>query len=221
MRSRASAPAPSEVEVVYQFLEAPEDVVSATFTRADVERARAGARGGDRADPGGRLPADAEPVRVLRVPGARPRVRRSAPRHAARSAPAARAGVGRVASAHARRGALRHPRQPAGARGGARRSAVRRGRRDRLRRRPGRRPAPAECLDRLEAERERVGSSAGTATRDVPRPRRHAGTSAWAAARLGPGRSSASRAGRRPSVDVEGLGRVLFCHATPTPTRRS
>ena len=37
MRSRASAPARDDVEVVYQFLEAPEDVVSESFSRGDVE----------------------------------------------------------------------------------------------------------------------------------------------------------------------------------------
>ena len=35
--SRACAPSANEVEVVYQFLESPEEVVSTTFTDADVD----------------------------------------------------------------------------------------------------------------------------------------------------------------------------------------
>ena len=49
-----------------------------TFTRRRAAGARGGALGGDRADPGGRVPADAERVRLRRLPGARPRLRRPA-----------------------------------------------------------------------------------------------------------------------------------------------
>ena len=73
--------------------------------RVDVVHARRHPRAGggalrrDRPHPRGRLPADAERVRVLGLPGARPRLRRAAPR--------ARA----VASRRARRGDQRHPRR--------------------------------------------------------------------------------------------------------------
>ena len=69
-----------EVEVVYQFLEAPDDVVSASFSSADVDglerelgAAIARIREGDfRPTPSA--------VRLLRLPGARPRVRRAGAR---------------------------------------------------------------------------------------------------------------------------------------------
>ena len=63
MRSRASAPVRSEVEVVYQFLERPDELVVDDVSRVDrCARSRAGAVGGDRAHPGGRVRADAERV---------------------------------------------------------------------------------------------------------------------------------------------------------------
>ena len=65
-----------EVEVVYHFLERPDAVVSTTFTRDRDRGARGGALGGHRADPRGRVPADAERLRVL---DAAPRSISSAP----------------------------------------------------------------------------------------------------------------------------------------------
>ena len=75
-RSRASAPARSEVEVVYQFLERADDVVSATVRAGGRAGAGGGAVGRDRGDRGGPLRADAERVRLRRLPGARRRLRR-------------------------------------------------------------------------------------------------------------------------------------------------
>ena len=113
-----------EVEVVYQFLERPEDVVSATFTRRRPSGARVRALGRDRAHPRRRVPC---------------RRRASSPAPAApRSISSARGRdclVRAIASRRARRGAQRHPRQPAGARGGSRGGRAGGCRRDRLRRR--------------------------------------------------------------------------------------
>ena len=87
-----------EVEVVYHFLERPDAVVTTTFERLELPGARSGAVGGDRADQRGRVHADAERVQLLRLPGARPRVRRAAARRR------------RVAAAeHPRRGRLVRP----------------------------------------------------------------------------------------------------------------
>ena len=81
-RSPASAPAPSEVEVVYHFLERPDAVVTTVFSR------RAGSPSSRRSCPraiarinAGRVPADAERVHLRRLPGARRRLRRPAPAH--------------------------------------------------------------------------------------------------------------------------------------------
>jgi len=81
-------------------------------------------------------------------------------------------------------------------------------------------PMPAECLDRLEALGDRVHFLAGNCDRET------ASTSAddegyqlfgrWSATRLGEARLERVR--RWPltvELDVPGLGRVLFCHATP------
>ena len=72
-----------DVEVVYQFLEAPEDGGLVHVLARRRRGARARARRGDRADPRGRLPADAEPVRLLRLPGAGSGLRGAAPRQRA------------------------------------------------------------------------------------------------------------------------------------------
>ena len=71
----------SEVEVAYQFLERPDDVVSTTFTHramsreleAELSAAIARIRAGD-------FRPDAERVRLRGLPGARSRLRRAAPR---------------------------------------------------------------------------------------------------------------------------------------------
>ena len=70
----------SEVEVAYQFLEQPDDVVSTTFTVADVPTLGGRALGSDRTHPRRRLPTDAERVRLRGLPGARSRVRGAAAR---------------------------------------------------------------------------------------------------------------------------------------------
>ena len=61
----------TEVEVVYHFLEDPDAVVSTVFTADDAPRLEAHAQRLDRAHPGGRVPAHAERLRLLGLPGAR------------------------------------------------------------------------------------------------------------------------------------------------------
>ena len=82
------------VEVAYQFLEAPEARGLGLVQRRRPRDARARAPGDDRADPRGRLPPDSEPVRLLGVPCAQPRLRRARPRCLPRRAGAPRADVG-------------------------------------------------------------------------------------------------------------------------------
>ena len=182
-----------DVEIVYQFLDAPEDVVSASYTRGRRRRARAGARGGDRADPRRGLQADPEPVRVLGVPRTRsglrraralwPRTRRRMTRGSSRT----RAEPPRVPFPRADRGALRHPRQPPGAGGGPRRPSVRE---------PRTRSCavaiswPARCRASASSgcrhSTRTCVSSAATATARLPR----AMTMQVAGAAVGSGRSS-------------------------------
>ena len=80
-------------------------------------------------------------------------------------------------------------------------------------------PLPAECLERLEAEGERVRFLSGNGDRETVSPPdegplREIGL--WAASRLGPERLE--RVAQWPAtVELElDLGRVLFCHATPS-----
>jgi len=81
-------------------------------------------------------------------------------------------------------------------------------------------PLPAECLERLEAEGARVRFLSGNGDRETVSPPdegplREIGL--WATARLGPERLE--RVAQWPStveLEVTGLGRVLFCHATPS-----
>jgi len=81
-------------------------------------------------------------------------------------------------------------------------------------------PYPAECLDRLEALGDRVRFLRGNCDREAvetPADGELGAASSWSNARLGPER--AARVARWPltaELDVAGLGRVLFCHATPT-----
>ena len=70
----------TEVEVVYHFLEDPDAVVSKVFTADDAPRLEGRAQRLDRSHPGGRVPADAERVRLLGLPGAQRRLRRAAAR---------------------------------------------------------------------------------------------------------------------------------------------
>jgi putative phosphoesterase len=75
-------------------------------------------------------------------------------------------------------------------------------------------PFPGECLDALEAYGDRVSFVRGNADREVLA----GGTAdrAWCLEALGPER--ARRAAEWPltvSLEAEGLGPVLFCHATP------
>lgn len=75
-------------------------------------------------------------------------------------------------------------------------------------------PYPAECLDLLRGLERRVGFVRGNADREVL-----AGGSEdrqWCLDRLGPERASfVSVWPLTVREEVEGLGRVLFCHATP------
>jgi putative phosphoesterase len=82
-------------------------------------------------------------------------------------------------------------------------------------------PFPAECLDRLEALAERVLFLTGNGDREVVSPtgeeQWHRAVGSWSASRLT--QAAIERVRRWPatiSVDVAGLGRVVFCHATPT-----
>ena len=80
-------------------------------------------------------------------------------------------------------------------------------------------PLPAECLDRLEADGGRVRFLNGNGDRETVAPPDEgalAEIGRWAADRLGAERLA--RVSGWPltvELDVEGLGRVLFCHATP------
>lgn len=79
-------------------------------------------------------------------------------------------------------------------------------------------PFPAECLDRLEAD-GRVRFLSGNGDRETVTPPTEgdlAEIAAWAAARLG--RDRLGRIARWPAtveLELDGLGRVTFCHATP------
>jgi predicted phosphodiesterase len=81
-------------------------------------------------------------------------------------------------------------------------------------------PCPAECLDRLEALGHRVRFLRGNCDREAvetPEDGELGEASSWSNAQLGPER--AARVARWPltaELDVAALGRVLFCHATPT-----
>ena len=70
----------NEVEVAYQFLEQPNDVVSTTFTDADVPTLEAALSAAIARIRGRRLPSDAERVRLRGLPGARSRLRGAAAR---------------------------------------------------------------------------------------------------------------------------------------------
>ncbi len=75
-------------------------------------------------------------------------------------------------------------------------------------------PFPAECLDGLEAYGDRVSFVRGNADREVLAG--GADERAWCLEALGP--EGARRVADWPltvSLDVQGLGPVLFCHATP------
>lgn len=80
-------------------------------------------------------------------------------------------------------------------------------------------PLPAESLDALEALGGRVRFLSGNGDRETVAPPGDgalAEIGRWSAARLGPERLQ--RVGAWPAtveLVVDGLGRVLFCHATP------
>jgi len=84
-------------------------------------------------------------------------------------------------------------------------------------------PYPAECLDLLEGYGERVRFIMGNCDREAaetPEEGELGVAASWSGERLGPER--VARVSRWPLVaelDLEGLGHVLFCHATPTSDR--
>ena len=176
----------TEVEVVYQFLERPDEVVSTTFTRGRRRRrsrrsCRRRSRASARASSGRRRASS--PARAAR------RSTSSAPGRGCRSSRA-------VASPRAGRGALRHPREPAGARGRARRGRARGRRRDRRRRRHASR---ARCRRRSSTASQRVparGSSAATPTGVLERHDEHGADWVVERERLGDERLAASPRGR-------------------------
>ena len=119
-----------EVEVAYQFLERPDEPVLTTFRRDQVPELEAELSAAIARIRAGEFRPTPSEFACAGCPGARRRLRRTAPT-------ARRGGPRRPLRSHsARRSALRHPRQPARARGGARghRSPRRHG--DRLGRRP-------------------------------------------------------------------------------------
>jgi predicted phosphodiesterase len=75
-------------------------------------------------------------------------------------------------------------------------------------------PFPAECVDLLRELGPRVEFLRGNADREVVEGGE--GDAGWCLARLGPERAAVVTAWP-PTVraDVDGLGRLLFCHATP------
>ena len=81
-------------------------------------------------------------------------------------------------------------------------------------------PYPAECLDALEAQGERVRFITGNCDREAvetPAAGELGAVARWSNERLGPDR--VARAARWPltvELDVPGAGHVLCCHATPT-----
>jgi predicted phosphodiesterase len=81
-------------------------------------------------------------------------------------------------------------------------------------------PYPAECLDTLEALGARARFVTGNCDREAvetPEGGELGAAARWSNERLGPER--VARVARWPltvELDVTGLGRVLFCHATPT-----
>ena len=84
-------------------------------------------------------------------------------------------------------------------------------------------PYPAECLDLLEGQGERVRFIMGNCDREAtetPEEGELGVAASWSGERLGPER--VARVSRWPltaELDLEGLGHVLFCHATPTSDR--
>jgi predicted phosphodiesterase len=86
-------------------------------------------------------------------------------------------------------------------------------------------PLPAECVDRLEAEGPRVRFLSGNCDREAVAPTSgdpgFRASSVWCAERLRDDRlHRVSRWAATVELDVVGLGRVLFCHATPTSDTR-
>ena len=81
-------------------------------------------------------------------------------------------------------------------------------------------PCPAECLDALEALGDRVRFVVGNCDREAvesPEDGELGAAATWSNERLGPER--VARVARWPltlELSVPGLGRLLFCHATPT-----
>jgi putative phosphoesterase len=75
-------------------------------------------------------------------------------------------------------------------------------------------PFPAECLDALRALERRVAFVRGNGDREVVAGGE--GERSWCVDRLGPERAEfVSGWPLTVREDVDGLGRVLFCHATP------
>jgi putative phosphoesterase len=75
-------------------------------------------------------------------------------------------------------------------------------------------PFPAECLDALQALEPRVAFVRGNADREVVAGGE--GERSWCVDRLGTERAAfVAQWPLTVRKDVEGLGRVLFCHATP------
>ena len=128
----------------------------------------------------------------------------------------------RAGLSHAGRRAVRHPRQPPRARGGARgggggRARPRRGRRGRRRR-----PVPGETLERLAALGDQVRWVMGNADRMVieaydrggPGGPRRRGRSPRRLGRAA-AHARAARPARRASIPLVQVDGTLFCHGSP------
>jgi putative phosphoesterase len=82
---------------------------------------------------------------------------------------------------------------------------------------------PAECLDALEAEGDRVRFLTGNCDREAVEEAEEGELGAagiWSSERLGPERLA--RVAQWPltvELEADGLGAVLFCHATPSSDR--
>ena len=170
----------------------------------DVAELEAELSGGDRAHPSGRLPPDAERVRVRGLPCARPRLRRAAPR--SRRA---------IASRCARRRDQRHPREPACSRGGARGHRARGRRRDRRRRGQRQRAVAGGGLRSSGPIGARIVRGNADRAEEVDGAQQRARSRGMQPVSAPVVLATVTAWPLTLELTVEGLGDVLLCHSTP------